>query len=147
MDERRQPVAPLGTMFWFRPQALRKLFEHPWRYEDFTQEPVPVVDGDMMHAVERIYPFVAQDAGYYSAWGLTDAFARLEITNLNYMLRDIHQRFFENYPIHDRRHLLSLIACPSLEKQGYNLFYLFKEKMRSILPGSVWRWLQRLKRR
>ena len=111
------------------------------------QEPVPVVDGDMMHAVERIYPFVAQDAGYYSAWGLTDAFARLEITNLNYMLRDIHQRFFEQYPIHDRRHLLSLIACPSLEKQVYNLFYLFKEKMRSILPGSVWRWLKRLKRR
>jgi len=116
------------------------------RLHQCLQEPVPVLDGDIMHAVERVYPFVAQDAGYYSAWGLTDAFARLEITNLNYMLRDIHQKFFENYSIHDRRHMLSLIACSGLGKQGYSLLYLFKEKMRKVLPGSVWRFLQRMKR-
>ena len=113
MDERRPPIAPLGGMFWFRPQALRKLFAHPWRYEDFTPEPVPVVDGDIMHAVERVYPFVAQDAGYYSAWGVTDAFARLELTNLNYILHERHDDCLQKDGYIDK--LQRMVA----EKDGY----------------------------
>lgn len=35
----REPITPLGTMFWFRPEALRALLDYPWTYEDFPQEP------------------------------------------------------------------------------------------------------------
>lgn len=56
------PVAPYGGMFWFRPQALKKLFEHDWRWSDFTDERYG--DGDLPHAIERLYAYVAQDAGY-----------------------------------------------------------------------------------
>jgi rhamnosyltransferase len=57
------PVAPYGTMFWFRPKALRKLFSYPWRWSDFNCEPHHV-DGGLAHALERVIAYVAQDAGY-----------------------------------------------------------------------------------
>ena len=83
----REPIAPLGTMFWFRPKALNKLFAYDWAYDDFPKEP-NAYDGTLLHAVERIYPFVAQDAGFYSAWVMTNRFARIELTNICYMLRN-----------------------------------------------------------
>ncbi|MBD7989671.1 rhamnan synthesis F family protein [Ochrobactrum quorumnocens] len=57
------PVAPFGTMFWFRPQALRKLFEYEWQWSDFNKEP-DHIDGGLAHALERLIGYVAMDAGY-----------------------------------------------------------------------------------
>lgn len=57
------PVAPYGGMFWFRPSALRKLFAYPWAWNDFESE-LSYGDGDLPHSVERIYAYVAQDAGF-----------------------------------------------------------------------------------
>ncbi|MFB9983419.1 rhamnan synthesis F family protein [Mesorhizobium kowhaii] len=57
------PVAAYGGMFWFRPRALRKLFEHKWRWEEFDPEPY-FDDGDLAHALERLMAYAAQDAGY-----------------------------------------------------------------------------------
>lgn len=42
-----------------------------------------------MHALERCYPFVAQQAGYYSAWLMSDRFAAMMVTNQYKTLRDI----------------------------------------------------------
>ncbi|MFD2056928.1 rhamnan synthesis F family protein [Mesorhizobium calcicola] len=57
------PVAAYGTMFWFRPRALRKLFEHKWKWEEFNAEP-DHLDGGLAHALERLIAYAAQDAGY-----------------------------------------------------------------------------------
>jgi lipopolysaccharide biosynthesis protein len=57
------PVAAYGTMFWFRPRALRKLFAHPWKWTDYNAEPQHV-DGGLAHVQERLICYVAQDAGY-----------------------------------------------------------------------------------
>ncbi len=62
IDYEISPVA-LGSVFWCRTKAMYKLFEKEWTYEDFIQEPLPS-DGTISHAIERIFPFVAQDAGY-----------------------------------------------------------------------------------
>lgn len=83
------PIAPLGSIFWFRPIALKKLFDFDWQYEDFPEEPLKE-NGTISHAIERIHPFVAQDAGYYPAWALSTSFASLEMTNLHYMLRGLN---------------------------------------------------------
>ncbi|MEK5240002.1 rhamnan synthesis F family protein [Paenibacillus sp. FSL L8-0470] len=89
-----EPTAPLGTMFWFRPAALKTLIKYDWKYEDFPKEPNQN-DGSILHAVERIYPIVAQHEGYYSGWVLADSFARIEITNLYYMIREINKVYFD----------------------------------------------------
>lgn len=86
IDREHEPISPLGTMFWFRPEALKKLFDYKWKYEDFPKEPNNY-DGTILHAVERIYGYVVQDSGYYPAWAMTDKFTRIELTNLYYMYR------------------------------------------------------------
>lgn len=83
----KEPITPLGTMFWFRTEALKRLFDYGWKYEDFPKEPNNY-DGTILHAIERIYGYVVQSSGHYCAWAMTDAFSRTEMTNLYYMLRN-----------------------------------------------------------
>ncbi|MDT0126583.1 rhamnan synthesis F family protein [Paenibacillus sp. RRE4] len=92
----KEPISPLGTMFWFRPQALKPLLEYEWKYEDFPEEPNNV-DGTMLHAIERIYPYISQQEGYFPAWVMADTFARIETTNLYYMLRQINRAYFSKF--------------------------------------------------
>lgn len=70
------PLAPFGSVFWFRPKALAPLFDHGWQHGDFPPEPLPQ-DGTISHAIERVYPFVAQGAGYYPAQVMSTDFALL----------------------------------------------------------------------
>lgn len=70
------PIAPFGSVFWFRPDALETLFAHGWQHSEFPPEPLPQ-DGTISHAIERVYPFVAQAAGYYPAVVMSRDFAVL----------------------------------------------------------------------
>jgi lipopolysaccharide biosynthesis protein len=62
---------PLGTMFWARPAALRRLFDLELGWDDYPEEPLPI-DGTVLHAVERLLPFVAADAGFHYATTYVD---------------------------------------------------------------------------
>ena len=88
MVPEKEPIAPLGTMFWFRPKALKPLFDRKWKYDDFPKEPNKV-DGTILHGIERLYGYVAQSQGYYEVWGMNDQFAAIELTNLHFMLREL----------------------------------------------------------
>ena len=96
VSQAQEPVSPLGTMFWFKPEALRPLFDKGWKYEDFPPEP-NANDGTILHAIERGYSFVAQSQGYYAAWCMHDEFASIEITNLYYSLRETTVCLFSKY--------------------------------------------------
>ena len=95
VDKNKAPVAPYGTMFWFKPRAFKKILEKDWKYEDFPKEPNKI-DGTILHAIERIYPFVAQDAGYYSANLLNEEYTKIELTNLNFMLSELNKALYSN---------------------------------------------------
>lgn len=96
IDVNKPPVAPYGSVFWFRCDALRPLFEKGWNYEDFTEEPIGVTDGDIMHAIERVYPFVAQGQGYYSSVIFTQERAELEITHMTFETKEYLGLFRNN---------------------------------------------------
>lgn len=55
----------VGTMMWYRPKALKPLFDLNLKYEDFPEEPIGV-GGTLAHAVERLPPLVALGTGYHS---------------------------------------------------------------------------------
>ena len=94
-------------------------------YEDFPQEPTGTNDGNIMHAIERLYPFVAQQNGYYCGWLFSDKYAKMEITNLYKMFRDVNETLFWNFGVDDRHATLHKI---SMAKQALD------EKNRSAYP-------------
>ena len=95
MDENKDAIAPYGSFFWFRYEALKAFYEMDWKYEDFPEEPLPV-DGTISHAIERLRPFVAQSAGYFTAYVMVDKFARIEYTNLHTYIENIQKACFSN---------------------------------------------------
>jgi glycosyltransferase involved in cell wall biosynthesis len=54
---------PNGTMFWARPRALEPLLKLKLDWDDYPVEPLPY-DGTILHAIERLIPFAAHEAGY-----------------------------------------------------------------------------------
>ena len=81
LDETKNPIT-IGTVFWVKVEAVKKLFERNWNYNDFPQEPLDN-DGTISHAIERSFAYIAQDAGFVTGWTMTDKFAsdRMELMN------------------------------------------------------------------
>lgn len=116
ISEKKMAVAPYGTMFWFRPLAFKKLYDFDWEYEDFLIEPNKN-DGTLLHAIERVYPYVAQAEGYYPAIVMSDYYAGIELTNLDYYVRS-----FNN-------------AVADLV--GYSYHYILLEKLKKLKISSA----------
>jgi rhamnosyltransferase len=94
ISENKRVIAPLGSFFWFRTAALQTHFANQMDYTDFPEEPLPD-DGSVSHALERIYPFVAQQAGYYTGVVMAEDLARLEYTNLRHYVSSYNKSGFD----------------------------------------------------
>lgn len=155
ISEEDEPIAPLGTMFWFRPDALKKLFDEDWEYDDFPKEPNGT-DGTVLHGIERIYPFVVQEEGYYPAWVLAETFAKVEFTNMNFMLREINKVAFQEYGFNSHYGLISTMKYRLNHKNNSNEEYidsdhilrmLIKNKIKRKTPKVIWnplKWMYKL---
>ncbi|MCM1047756.1 MAG: rhamnan synthesis F family protein [Clostridiales bacterium] len=71
-DIENQPIA-LGTCFWARTCAIKKILVKEWNYEDFDDEPLP--ENAKSYAVERIFGYLAEDAGYHSCTVMNNTYA------------------------------------------------------------------------
>lgn len=57
---------PVGTMFWARMDAIQPMFDLGLQWNDYPPEPIPY-DGSILHAIERIFPFVVEAQGHRCA--------------------------------------------------------------------------------
>lgn len=73
--EEEYPPITLGTVFWCRTCAMKKLFNKQWKFEDFVDEPMPG-EGTVSHAVERVLAYLAQDAGYDTGTIMSEGYAK-----------------------------------------------------------------------
>lgn len=96
MSADKPPIAPLGTVFWFRAKALLPLLAHGWSYSDFPEEPIGTTDGTIMHAIERIYPFAVQNSGFYPAYVMPEFMAGLGITQMRCYVRNLNIAFINH---------------------------------------------------
>lgn len=142
----KEVVAPLGSTFWFRPAAVRRLFELGWDWEDFPPEPLGE-DGTISHAIERSYSYVAQDAGYFSGWLFADRFARIELTNLSFYTRELTTAMASHWKADREREMVSTARGAGTVRQA------IKAKVAQALPGVIrpaarvaWRSLRRVRR-
>lgn len=90
LNEKKTPIT-LGTVFWARVSALKKLLEAEWKYEDFEEEPLGN-DGTISHAVERILAYAAQDAGFDTGWVMTDRYMGESFHYMQSVLKDAFYR-------------------------------------------------------
>lgn len=150
MSETKAPVAPLGSIFWFRTEALKLLHEYPWRYEDFPEEPLPV-NGTISHAIERLRPFVAQQAGYYPAFVMAEPYAEIEITNLRQYVQN-YNRLFNLHGIlsgTQREVMTRLDLICRGKKAGISVvpwYMKLNENLKKLLPEEVYISLLKIKR-
>lgn len=84
IDREKPPIA-IGSVFWCKSDAIKPLMEEEWQYDDFPKEPLPD-DGSFSHALERVFPYVAQSQGYLSAIVMTTEYAQTEISDYRYMM-------------------------------------------------------------
>ena len=103
-------MAAYGDMFWCRTAAMKKLFTKKWTYDDLPGEPVPD-DGTILHAIERIHPFVAQSSGFYAAWVNPDTSAASFMNSLYYIDKTLNDRLFSLYGYSNLPKLLSRIGA------------------------------------
>lgn len=144
----KEPICPLGTMFWFRPKAMKKLFNKNWEYDNFPKEPNNT-DGTLLHAVERIYPFVVQDAGYYCAWCMNDDYAQTVITNLHYMLRNVNTRLFALYGVQNYNCMIGRLENeiykePNIYTPISNQKRRSKDFLKKITPKPIWNLMKKI---
>ena len=130
LDPDKEPVAPLGSMFWFRPKALKPLFDHDWQWEEFPPEPCDI-DGTIMHAIERAHGYVAQGAGYYCGWLFSDSFARIELTNLSFYVRDLTSAIADRWGRATETQMVEMIQSPPTTRQW------LKGRLNRWVPASV----------
>ena len=161
MDETKEPIAPLGSVFWFRVKALKPLHDYPWKYEDFPQEPLPI-DETISHAIERIRPYAAQQAGYYPAYVMVDQYARIEFTNLRQYMRN-YIKFLERKSMlvgkqsdiirtmdqrYDELFVRSFGSKPSAKVVTSSSFLVKVERVcKKIIPGRLYQFLIKIKRK
>lgn len=90
------PVAVYGTMFWFKPQALRPLFQRNWKWNDFDEEPVLAGEG-IIPVLERVICCVAKNEGYSIYNVMTPGQAERNYTKLEFK----HQKIMSTLPSGD----------------------------------------------
>lgn len=93
--DKKKPPFILSTSFWCRTQALETLWNFAFKYDDFCGEPMPE-DGTISHAIERIIPYIAQKKGFYSAIIMNTQNASLQVSNLDYQLQGVLQKYRNN---------------------------------------------------
>jgi lipopolysaccharide biosynthesis protein len=149
LSPEKPPIAPLGSIFWFRPKALKPLTEHEWKYEDFPEEPLNT-DGTISHAIERIHPFAVQQSGYYPAWVMPDKFASIYITNIYYYLRTINSSLYK-YGHHTHGEILDSLngqfVFDNLFKNPQPVKKRLKWAARLLIPARVYSMLSVIRRR
>ncbi|WP_028050351.1 rhamnan synthesis F family protein [Cellulomonas sp. URHD0024] len=79
------PIAPLGSMYWARPEALRRLVDHGFTAQDFEGEKYG--DGGLTHVLERMVAYVAMAEGFHVRSAMTTRWAGIGYTFLEYRLQ------------------------------------------------------------
>ena len=106
-EEPYSPLAAYGTVYWFRPDALRPMFDDQYQYSQYNQEPNHV-DGGLAHGQERAMTYVAQARGYMSATVWPDYVAAQSTTLMEYKMDSLYS-YFPMEHVAPHGHLISYV--------------------------------------
>lgn len=126
---RNKPPVTFGTVLWFRSIALHKLFEAGWKYSDFDDNRLD--DGNYLsYGIERIFAYVAQDAGYDTGTVMACSYAEKAMNQLQYITKDIFWEKDLFFPVNN----LSDLECYKENKK--RIIGFAKENRKVYLYGA-----------
>ena len=79
------PLAPFGSMYFARPEALRLLLEADWSFDDFGGTEA-YKDGGLAHVLERMPSYAAGELGFHTRTIATPSYLARSHTALEYNL-------------------------------------------------------------
>ena len=79
------PLAPFGSMYIARPEALRLLVDHGWVYSDFGGAEA-YRDGGLAHILERMPSYAAAELGYHTRTVSTAEYMAISHTSMEFNL-------------------------------------------------------------
>ncbi|MBS1698150.1 MAG: hypothetical protein JST25_07070, partial [Actinobacteria bacterium] len=82
------PLAPFGSMYVARPEALRVLLNHEWSYAEFGGAEA-YRDGGLAHVLERLPGYAAGEAGYHVRTVANAEYMALSHTSLDFLLDEL----------------------------------------------------------
>ncbi|MFJ6653176.1 rhamnan synthesis F family protein [Microbacterium sp. NPDC091313] len=82
------PLAPYGSMFIARPEALRLLVDHDWSYQDFGGADA-YRDGGLAHILERMPVYAAGELGYHARTVTNAQYMSISHTALEFKLDEM----------------------------------------------------------
>lgn len=82
------PLAPYGSMFVARPEALRILVAHPWQYEQFGGADA-YRDGGLAHILERMPSYAAGELGFHTRTVSSFEYMSISHTALEFKLDEM----------------------------------------------------------
>jgi lipopolysaccharide biosynthesis protein len=101
------PFATYGSIYWFRPMALKKVFEYPFSWNDFPKEPI-AIDGTIAHGLERLLVYAAHDAGYFAYNVMASKMAEKMYLKLEYKSSKLMSHFSAGDTFHQIHELTKL---------------------------------------
>ncbi len=124
-----KPPITYGTVLWFQCDALRKLFGAGWQYSDFDDTKL---DGGsyLSYGIERIFAYVAQDAGYETGTVMTAAYAAKQANYLQYEADRFRREAESFFPLH------SLADLERFQKNKSGILAFAQENKRVCLYGA-----------
>ena len=108
----------LGSVCWCRTNALKKIFEYKWKYEDFPEEPM-ANDGTISHAIERLFGYAALDAGYDMGVVMSQPYAAWLLEVSQNKLKSTYEWIWNNLGVKNTYELDNL----SEENKNVNIFF------------------------
>ncbi|PWM34404.1 MAG: rhamnan synthesis protein F [Clostridiales bacterium] len=150
LDPQKPPVAPYGTVFWFRPNALLPLFEREWRYTDFPVEP-SANDGELPQAIERAYSLIAQGRGYYPSVVMSSSYAEQEVTRMTEIAHTYVDLTMKHVGCYHFLHIATNQFSKVLDAQSMPIAVpqkspnVLKRVVKACLPRFLWEFLRKIR--
>ena len=127
------PVTAYGTMYWFRTDALRKMFRWQWKWENYHAEPHHI-DGGLAHVQERLIGYCVHDAGFRILQVMTCDMAARNYARLEYKLQ-LFSGYLGSHIVTDQHYELANARSSVRQRTFRNLRETYGAILRRF-PGS-----------
>lgn len=124
-----KPPITLGTAIWFRTEALIKLFDYPWKYENFDDSQL-ISANYISYGIERIFAYVAQDAGFTTGEVMTQEYAREQTLFLQCNMTELFKYIQQYFPFP------TLNSAMKIDSNIEKLLQYVKSKKKVYLYGA-----------